>query len=472
MTLVWQRIDWEIIYMNDKSKGLILGSLNKLFAYSQKKCTYLWENSLFLKNIDNIIFATIILVLVSSTFASSDLIGYVSLITLFLTIIKLFIKKDEKIEPNLFEIFLLLYFLVVVISLAGSSLLYLSFKGFLKTFTYLGFYFSAVQYFKNNLNKIPFTIFVIALCAGSQGVVGVFQNFSQVGEISTWQDVSSINPEDVMTRVYGTLTPFNPNLYGGYLVASLPCLFGSFILSLLDKKYKLSAVLLTLAVITTSTLILSGCRGAYIGLLVIFICFFAFLAKFIWQNGKEGLKKIFLTVLGSLVGFSACVVLFVSSIRTRVLSIFAMRNDSSTSFRLNVYHSVINMIKDNWLLGIGVGNQNFREIYGFYMRTGFDALSAYSIFLEITAESGILALLAFVLFLITLCFNAFKLALNSIDLKSSVIAVVSLTSVLAVIVHGFVDTVFFRPQVQFVFWIMVSFVSAYLIANKETITNS
>lgn len=451
------------------SNSLILDSLNKIFSYSQNKFSYLWENSFFLKNIDNFIFTTIIGVFILSTFASSDLIGYVSLITLFLTIIKLFVKKDEKIEINLFEVFLLVYFLIVIISLAGSSLLYLSFKGFLKTFTYLGFYFSAIQYFKNNLSKIPFTIFTIALCATSQGIIGIIQNFSQVGEISTWQDVSKINPEDVMTRVYGTLTPLNPNLFGGYLVASLPCLFGNFILGIVDKKYKQAILFFILASVTSFSLILSGCRGAYIGFVVIMLCFFGFLAKFIWidlENRKEFFKKVFLSLLASIIAFSTCVVLFVSSIRTRILSIFAMRSDSSTSFRFNVYHSALQMAKDNWLLGIGVGNQNFREIYGLYMRTGFDALSSYSVFLEIAVESGIFALLAFLVFLVTLGYKAVKFIFTDKDLKSSVIVTVSIISIFAVMVHGLVDTIFFRPQVQFIFWTMVAFVSALL--NKTT----
>ena len=90
------------------------------------------------------------------------------------------------------------------------------------------------------------------------------------------------------------------------------------------------------------------------------------------------------------------------------MSIFAMRNDSSNSFRFNVYNSAIQMFKDNWLLGIGVGNKNFREIYGLYMKTGFDALSAYNIYLEIAVESGIFALIAFLGFLFTLIKRAIR----------------------------------------------------------------
>ena len=85
-----------------------------------------------------------------------------------------------------------------------------------------------------------------------------------------------------------------------------------------------------------------------------------------------------------------------------------MRSDSSNSFRFNVYNSCIDMFKDNWLLGIGVGNQNFREIYGLYMKTGFDALSAYNIYLETAVESGIFALIFFLTFLTVNFFIAIR----------------------------------------------------------------
>jgi len=450
--------------------GIIFNLLNKVFSYFQEKTSWLWENSVFLRNLDNLIFATIIGVFVLSTFASSDMIGYAALITLFLTVIKLFLKKGEKIELNSFEIFLLIYFLVVIVSLAGSSLFHLSLKGFLKTFTYLGFYFSSVQYFKNNLSKIPFSIGVIALCAASQGIIGLVQNFGQVAEISTWQDVTNLNPEDVMTRVYGTINPYNPNLLGGYLIATLTSLFGAAALWFMEKKYKLAGGGLALAFLTTYTLILTGCRGAYVGLVVIFVGIFGFLAKFIWCdliNKKELFKKIYVSILASMVVCSTAVVLFVSSIRARVVSIFAMRGDSSTSFRFNVYQSAFHMAEDNWLFGIGIGNQNFREIYGLYMKTGFDALSSYSVFLEMVVESGIFALIAFLLLLFVFAKKAFGFILSSPDLKLSVIVGVSLISVTAVMVHGLVDTIFFRPQVQFIFWSMVAFVSAVL--NQEEI---
>ena len=425
---------------------------NKILKFSQQKTEYLYKNSLFLQHIDKLIFASIILVFLASTVMSSDVIGFIALITVFLTVVKILTKPDETLSCRGYELWLLAYFMIVVISLAGSTLFHLSMKGFFKTFTYMAFYFSLMQYLKNNKSKIPYLLGAIGLCVSFEAVVGFLQNFSHVEEISGWQDVSGLNPEEVMTRVYGTLKPFNPNLLGGYFVAGIPALYGLSAYFLADRKYKLSIVGVVLALLSTLTLFLTGCRGSYIGMMVIFCSMFAVSAKYLWKN----YKTIYLSVVGGVVAFATSAILLVSSLRARVLSIFAMRQDSSNSFRFNVYHSSVEMFKDNWLLGIGVGNQNFREIYGLYMKTGFDALSAYNIFLEIAVESGIFALIAFVGFLITLVKNSVQFILKSENTKTVILVATAAISICAVCIHGFVDTVFFRPQIQFVFWTMVA----------------
>lgn len=432
---------------------------NKILKFTQEKSDYLYHNSLFLQNIDKLIFASILLVFLSSTVMSSDVIGFIALITVFLTVVKILTKPNETLSCKSFELWLLAYFMIVIISLAGSTLFHLSLKGFFKTFTYMAFYFSLVQYLKNNKNKIPYLLGAIGLSVSFEAVTGFLQNFSHVEEISGWQDVSGLNPEEVMTRVYGTLKPYNPNLLGGYFVAGIPSLYGLASYFLADKKYKFAIGGILLALFSTLTLFLTGCRGSYIGMMVIFCGMFAVSAKYLWQN----YKTIYLSIVGGVVGLVTTAILLVSSLRARVLSIFAMRQDSSNSFRFNVYHSSVDMFKDNWLLGIGIGNQNFREIYGLYMKTGFDALSAYNIFLEIAVESGVFALIAFVGFLVTLVKNSVKFILTSADTKSVIFVATALISICAVCIHGLVDTVFFRPQIQFVFWTMVGIIRTLTI---------
>ena len=198
-------------------------------------------------------------------------------------------------------------------------------------------------------------------------------------------------------------------------------------------------------------------------LLAILIGIILISAKFLWQN----YKKIYLSVLGTICSLSAIAILSLQSVRMRFLSIFIMRQDSSNSFRFNVYQSSLKMFADNWLLGIGCGNQNFREIYGLYMKTGFDALSCYNIFLETAVESGIFALLAFIGFLYILISKSIKFVKNSENIYDVILISTAVLSIFGVMVHGLVDTVFFRPQIQIIFWIMCAVLRVALFEEEN-----
>ena len=413
--------------------------LNNILTFFQNKLSPIYNNSFFLQKIDWLIGANILLVILSSTVAPSDYIGYFAIFAIILTAVKLLTKTGEKFELTWADKLLLVYFLFVLISVAGSSLLYLSLKGFFKTLTYLGFYVSLVHYFKDNRDKIKYIFWAYALCVAFETVVAFLQNFAAVDEISGWQDTSRLNPEEVMTRVYGTLKPYNPNLFGGYMLACIPALIT------LPKRFGIP-----IALCASVALILTGCRGSYIGYFFQLLLLVAVLYKFL----EPKFKKMFATIVASVGAFIFCFMMTVSALRARIISIFAMRSDSSNSFRFNVYNSCIDMFKDNWLLGIGVGNQNFREIYGLYMKTGFDALSAYNIYLETAVESGIFALLAFLGFVVLII----KYALNNLK---NVYVLAALVSIVGILLHGFVDTVFFRPQIQFTFWIMVATIRGF-----------
>ena len=80
---------------------------SKLFSLSQNKLNYLYESSLFLQNIDKPIVVTIIGVFITSTFLSSDVIGFIALITIFLTLVKLLTCKGAKLDVKNFELWLL-----------------------------------------------------------------------------------------------------------------------------------------------------------------------------------------------------------------------------------------------------------------------------------------------------------------------------------------------------------------------------
>lgn len=417
---------------------------------------FLYKNSFLLQNIDFLIFLALAGTLLASLTMSSGIIGLGALTVAGLTFVKLLTYPGARVRLGAEEWWLIIYFLIVFISLCGSTLFGLSLKGFLKTVTYILFYFSVAQLFKSNFKYGIATLFVIAAGIFFESGIAFLQNFTHVQAIAGWQDVSNLNPEQVMTRVYGTLQPYNPNLFGGYLVVGLPACLGLTLWLLVKKYYKLAILFFVGTGAGVLSLVFTGCRGAYIAFFMMTLAVLAISLKFFWAN----YKKIYLAVVGAGFALSTALILASTSLRARILSIFAMRQDSSNSFRFNVYQSSLQMFKDNWLLGIGVGNKNFREIYGLYMKTGFDALSAYNIYLETAVESGIFALIAFVAYLGMQCFNSVKYILTSTDVAKVVLISAAFVSLIGVMAHGMVDTVFFRPQIQIIFWVMMALIAS------------
>ena len=445
----------------------LFNEINSFIGAIQEKTDNIRQNSFILSKIDLFILISIILTFVVSTFCSTNVIGYVSALVPILVTIKVLMTKGEKIELEKCNFFLLIYLLICLISNFTSSMIPQSLYGFMKTLIYFGFYFALCQFLKNNRNYIPFLIFIIAILMGIEGIIGLIQNAFGLENISTWQDLSYVNPEDVLSRVYGTLQPLNPNLFAGYLIAGISALAGLSAVYLINKKHLQTITALILFLITGFTLFLTGCRGAYLAVLVMGLlaiwASYNIIFKTLDNDKYKKLWKISITVL--IIG-SVLFMLINHGIWQRLMSIFILRGDSSTSFRMNVYHSAFQMFHDNFLYGIGVGNKVFREIYGLYMLSGFDALSCYSVFLEMAVESGIFALIAYLMFLGTLIINTFKKFINSCDINLKIILLIALISIIGVMVHGLFDTIYFRPQVQYIFWTMAAILTV-LIRKSE-----
>ena len=158
--------------------------INTVLSGIQKYTKSFYDNSFVLKNIDWLIFIGILALIFSSTFAQSDMIGNFAILIIILTFIKIITKTGERFQLNCADKFLLVYFLVTIISVAGSSLLYYSLKGFFKTFVYLGFYVSLIHYMKDNRDKIKYIFMSLALAISFEMVVAFLQNFLAVDEIS------------------------------------------------------------------------------------------------------------------------------------------------------------------------------------------------------------------------------------------------------------------------------------------------
>lgn len=453
---------------------------NKIYGFFQDICNPLVKNSCLLSNIDSLIMIFISLTLIGSTFLESEKIGLLGICVILLTILKLFIKKGAKVRLAPWDGAIFVYFVICLLSTFNSELISESIHGFLKTVIYIFYYFCVANYFQTNQNKIRYFFLLIGVLCSFQGIIAIWQNLCGVDEISTWQDTNYVNPEDILSRAYGTLKPLNPNLLGGYLVAGISSIIAAAMICFSKKNYKTFALSTAMFFVCAAAIFFTGSRGAYLGLGAIILCFVLLFTKVINTDFKtaEKIKKYWTILLTASAGFFAVVLISTPQIVKRLMSIFILRGDSSTSFRMNVYNSSWQMFLDHPVLGIGSGNRTFREIYGYYMLTGYDALSTYSVPLEIAVESGIFALLAFIAFILLFLYRSlkfiFKPLQNAIQsgLTEKIISCAAILTVAGVMAHGLFDTIFFRPQVQFLFWTIIAIGSSVFFNKNEEIKNS
>jgi putative inorganic carbon (hco3(-)) transporter len=367
------------------------------------------------------------------------------------------------------------YFVLQVVSAAFSSWQHESLVGLSKTFTFfVGFLtFRSLFNLRPALMKVWFaSLFLAGL---SQAAVAGWQTIVGVNPLATWSD-TTVNAELQINRVYGTIQPLNPNLLAGFLLAALPsagwlALHALPDFSCLSKRWPVAALLLTGAVGMVWALVQTGSRGGYLSLLGsgALALFLGVLLTGLWLEAKqnhsaetkpESSLKQKLTSWGVLAGIPLGLTLVlgvafmkVASLRQRLASIFAMREDSSISYRLNVYDSCMQMAADNWATGIGPGNSVFKQIYGLYMKPGFNALGCYSVPLEVATElgfSGVVVMLA--LAWAVAAGTLSRLFSFGVQQRQRLLGACLLLALSLFVGQGLFDTVWYRPAVQLCFW--------------------
>ncbi|WP_024545445.1 IctB family putative bicarbonate transporter [Picosynechococcus sp. NKBG15041c] len=350
-----------------------------------------------------------------------------------------------------------LYGGIATIATALSPVKGAALSGLIQLFLYLIFFAFCARVLRSPkiLGAVIWVYLMVSLVVSGYGIR---QYFFGVEPLATWNDPLSEFAND--TRVYSYLG--NPNLLAGYLVGAI-AFSGVAILIWQTKMQKLLAGVTLTA--NSACLFWTGSRGGWLAMLALLIV--GGLMLYAWYGDRlspfwrKWLLPICFGVGGALILIA---ILGVDSIRLRLLSIFSWRGDSSNNFRINVWFAVLRMIGDRPVLGIGPGNNAFNAIYPQYMESRFSALSAYSIFLETAVEVGLVGLTAFCWLLL----NTFSQALQSLqqfrlERKIEGLWLVGAIAAMAgLLVQGLFDTVWYRPQISTLWWLMVGIVAAQL----------
>ncbi|WP_432402370.1 O-antigen ligase family protein [Wukongibacter sp. M2B1] len=329
-----------------------------------------------------------------------------------------------------------LLLLLFTITIVFNTFLSISPKGSFRDFIIhsvaIGILFMLIHSKKSHKDIYLINVF-FTIVAAIVSIYGIYQYFNGAPMGSGWVDMSQ-NP-DVKIRVYSVFE--NPNILAEYLIMAFPVSIALFFHG--DNYIKKAFFGLTSLLI----LICDGVtysRGSWIGL-VFAIVVFILLVDF---------KKIILLIP---VGIGSLFVL-PTSILQRISTIGSLK-DSSNFYRFNLLNMAIDILKDYWFSGIGIGYLTFREISPFYIRT-MDPYHTHNTYLQLAIELGIIGIALFLLLILSI----FKMGVKSIiSTKSKFIKYFSaayLASLSGILVNGLAEHVLYNPKILLVLWFIIA----------------
>jgi putative inorganic carbon (hco3(-)) transporter len=372
-----------------------------------------------------------------------------------------------KVTP--IHLLVLLYWSIATVATALSPVKKDASAGLIKLTLYLLFFALMARVLRSpRIRSWMITLFLHVSLIIS--VNGIRQWFFGAKALATWVDPES--PTANLKRVYSYLG--NPNLLAGYLI---PAIALSLVAVFVWQRWLPKALALTIFVVNSICLIMTFSRGGLIGFVV---CLFALLVLLVYwysvQLRPEWRPWAMPVLLGGCTVVLILAVMFVEPLRARVASMFVGRKDSSNNFRMNVWSSVIQMISDRPILGIGPGNNAFNKIYPQYMRARYSALSAYSVFLEVLVETGFIGFSCF-LWLLLVIFNQGIQQMRRLRASANPQGfwlIGAIAAMFGMLSHGLVDTVWYRPEVSTLWWLMVGIIASFYMpptADTESVVS-
>ena len=347
---------------------------------------------------------------------------------------------------------LLLILGIAVLTTGFSPVPMAAAKGLLKLLSYLSVYALIRKLLA--CNPSWWDRLLAGLLSGGllSSVLALRQLYASTEELARWADPNSISTGTI--RIYGPLG--NPNLLAGYLLPLLP-LAAVALLRWTGIGSRLFAG--TTLVLGVSATVWTYSRGGWLGMLAGLATLMLLLILRSTRHWPPIWRRLLpLAVLVLAAALLAVAATKLEPIRTRVASLLAGRGDSSNNFRINVWLAAIDMIQDRPWLGIGPGNAAFNSIYPLYQQPKFNALSAYSVPLELLVEMGLPGLIA----ALGLLWSTLRSGLQGLTLPppAAGAALASLAAIAGLLTQGITDTIFFRPEVQLIGWFCLATLAA------------
>lgn len=384
----------------------------------------------------------------TSVFANPSLVIMALILLELVSFLFKYLRGKRVIRLEVIDFFVATFgFLVFfggVISAGGNK----SLNSALMYCGFLSAYFLIVNMFRKK--ELIYKSIKLVICSTSViAIIGIFQQGSSVIN-SSWVDLSVF--ADIGTRVTSLFD--NPNMLSIYLIIVFPFVLSEIATSK-PFKQKLFYILCAASIVLCT--VYTWSRGAWLGIAVATCVFLV----------AYNLKNIWALVL-VLLSLPIWTMLLPENIINRAISIGSV-TDSSSFYRIYTWRGVLNMIKDHFFTGIGVGESAFSEVYPIYSYSGTETvMHSHNLFLEITVQLGILGLLVFfavMFFFAQKCFDGIKLR-SQADSRPRTVIVAGLASICGALTMGLTDHIWYNYRVFLLFWAVIALTCALIRINN------
>lgn len=300
---------------------------------------------------------------------------------------------------------------------------------------FVGFYFVIINTVKTKEQLYALLkVFVIAGLFVS--LYGVLQYIFGWNTTNAWIDEEMF--EEATMRAYSTME--NPNVLGEYLLLLIP-LAAVFFLKRGSGAWE-RVFYIGVFLVGALCMIFTQSRGCWLGLILAAAVFVTF------YNGR--LWALFPLALAALV------FLMPQTMIDRMMSVGNLE-DSSTSYRVFIWLGTLEMMKDFWIGGIGMGEGAFRSVYPLYSYNGIIAPHSHNTFLQLLVEGGIGALLTFVAVMVAFLRNMASVFRKSEKGSCDALAALATGSaVLGFLLQSMFDYSFYNYRMMAMFFMVLA----------------
>lgn len=248
-------------------------------------------------------------------------------------------------------------------------------------------------------------------------------------------------------RVFSTFS--NPNNFAQLLILFMPFFVPAFVFS--KRKGEKFLVVAGLCV-TFVALLMTYSRSCWVGFALAAVLF-----VFIYD------KRF---VIPAAILVIAAIPFLPETIMNRIFTIGSM-GDSSNSYRIYIWRSCWEMIKDFGVCGLGLGPASFRVMYpGYSSAVAVTAPHSHMLYIQLVLEMGILGVVSFLGFIFALVKRAAgKMRKMSDELRCYTAASISALFGIAFVCCA--EYIWFYPRIMFAFWIIPGLMLAMLRNTKS-----